>query len=181
MNYKEIIPLSALLTLSMLNGKVDPLSAQNARISASASFINAGTTTITTNTAGSNITTTGVDGAGNPFTTNTSIGPITTTTVSNGVITTVSVESSLPRGLFYAGPVVALPAYTTTAAGDMVVGSLELGSGGVTPVIPSASFTNAAASILLQAASGNPSSLTPSQLEAAAALIKAGAGISGLE
>lgn len=177
--YKSFLTLIFIVVLNCNNERI---LAQTARISASASFVNGGTTTITVNTPGSNTTTTGLDASGNPFTTNASIGPITTTSTVTGVITTVSAEATLPAGFYYAGSVVVLPQYgTLTPSTDRVVESLSLSGGTITPVGPANSFTQAAASILLQSASGLPASLTPSQLDAAAALIKAGAGINGLE
>lgn len=177
--------LLTLISVIVLSCNAQSASAQTARISGSATFINGVTTTITVNTAGSNTTTTGVDAAGNPFTTNASIGPITTTSTASGVITTVSAESSLPTGFFYEGTVVALPAFgffNQATSTDRVVQSLSLGAGAVRAVGAANSFTQAAADVLNKAAAGNFALLnTPNAVDAAAALIKAGAGVTGLE
>lgn len=153
----------------------ESLSAQTARISASAIFTNGETKTFTTqNTVQQNF-----DAAGNVISQTITPTSVLTSSVS-GPITTVSAESSLPTGFFYssATPVVVTPQYTTFNGND-VIESLSLGAGAVTPVGTTASFTQAAARILLDAASGNATTLA--NIDAAAALIKAGAGINGLE
>ncbi|MEI6332562.1 MAG: hypothetical protein WCP16_25250 [Pseudanabaena sp. ELA645] len=182
--------LLTLISIIVLSCNAQSASAQSARISGSAVFINGLTTTITVNTPGSNTTTSGIDASNNPFTTNTSIAPITTTNTTSGAITTVSAESSLPSGFYYASTtalgapafVIVKPSYTTITTGVIGVDSLSIGAGAITPVGAANSFTQAAADVLLKAAAGNTTLLTTANaVDAAAAFIKAGAGVAGLE
>ena len=139
-----------------------------ASISGSAMFMNAGTT-ITTNT----ITTTGQ--GPNATTTNT-----TTTNATTGVITTVSAESVLPRGLFFSGNLLVTPAFSTFN-GAGVVSSLSIGTGGspsIQTVAENASFNRAAAQTLVNAAAGG---ITNPNLELIIGIIQAGAGVNGLD
>ncbi|MBD2177691.1 hypothetical protein H6F42_12275 [Pseudanabaena sp. FACHB-1998] len=168
--------LLTLISVIVLSCNVESISAQTARISASAVFANGETKTFAT----FNTVTNNFDTAGNLISNTITPTSVLTSSVS-GPITTISAESSLPSGFYYSGTTVVLPTYTTLTSGEKVLESLSLGGGAITAAGPANSFTQAAASILLQAASGNPSALTSRQLEAAAALIKAGAGINGLE
>jgi hypothetical protein len=182
--------LLTLISIIVLSCNAQSASAQ-ARISASATFINGTSTTITGGSTTTTDSTTGIITTVVPSTAQT----LTTT----GAITTVSAESSLPTGFYYASTtttlsggttttspayVIVVPQYNTlTSSGTpTVVESLSLGAGPITPVGTGASFTQAAAQILLTVADGtSPLLTTAGGIDAAAALIKAGAGVAGLE
>lgn len=107
-------------------------------------------------------------------------GVLTQSTVTNGIISTVSAQVVLPAGLYFeatvGSPVVIVPAYTTFN-GSNVVSTLSIGATGSVQISPNAStFTTAAAQILINAANGNVQNI-----DAAAAIVRAGAGINGLD
>lgn len=140
-----------------------------ASISSSAMFMNAGTTTTINNIVTD---------------TNTGVTINLSQTITNtGVITTVSAESVLPSGLFYDGIAVVTPTYqarTDLGPGVInVVSSLSIGStGGVQAVAPNVSFNRAAAQTLRDAAANN---IMDPNLELIIGIIRAGAGINGLD
>ena len=160
---KAILALSICLISSNL---MSDKAYSQASISSSAMFMNAGTTT-TTNNIVTNITT-GV-------TTN-----LSQTIANTGVITTVSAESVLPSGLFFSGNLLVTPAYSTFN-GASVVSSLSIGTTGspsIQTVPENASFNRAAAQTLTNAAAG---SITNPNLELIIGIIRAGAGVNGLD
>jgi hypothetical protein len=105
-------------------------------------------------------------------------GVLTDRTITNGVITTVSGETVLPSGYFFSGPVTVKPDYSTISNGTIaVVGSLSIdATAAVTD--STTSFSRAAAEILTKAAF-SPDSIT--DLESVVSIIKAGAGVNGLD
>lgn len=118
------------------------------------------------------------------------INPTITTTIQNGVTQTitsggytssVSGESVLPPGLFYGGPLVVTPTFSSAGGASLgsVVSSLSISPGVIGVVPANSTFTSAAAQILLSGAAG--SSAIVSNVETISALIKAGAGINGLD
>lgn len=139
-----------------------------ASISSSAMFMNSGSTTtqnIIVTDANTNITTN------------------TTTTVANtGVITTVSAESILPKGLFFDGNLIVTPTYTTRpdlGTDVSVVSSLSIGtSAGIKNLDENVSFSRAAAQTLIDAAAG---AIANPNLELIIGIIRAGAGVNGLD
>ncbi len=147
--------LSLALTISLDANRAD---AQVARISGSATFVNAGSVTVDTATG--------------------------ITTTRTGGISTVSAESVLPTGLFYNGNVAVNPAFSTVSDGlttSVIVNSLSVGAPGgvssVSSVTANSTFTSAAAKILIDAAAATASP----NIDAIAAIIKAGAGVNGLD
>lgn len=136
-----------------------------ASISSSAMYKNSDITTTTNNI---------VTNAGAGTTTDTS-----TTTTTTGVITTVSAESVLPKGLFFDGNLLVTPAYTLIGGDVRVVSSLSLGTaGGIKKVDADVSFNRASAETLIDAAAGN---ITNPNLELIIGIIRAGAGVNGLD
>ena len=134
-----------------------------ASISSSAMYKNSDITTTTNNI---------VTNAGTITDTST----IVTTT---GVITTVSAESVLPKGLFFDGNLLVTPAYTLIGGDVRVVSSLSLGTaGGIKKVDADVSFNRASAETLIDAAAGN---ITNPNLELIIGIIRAGAGVNGLD
>jgi hypothetical protein len=121
------------------------------------------------------------------------INPTITTTIQNGVIQTitsggytssVSGESVLPSGLFYGGPLVVTPIFSSAGGASLgsVVSSLSINPGTVGVVPANSTFNRAAAQILTNsAAAGAASGRIEQNIESISALIKAGAGINGLD
>jgi hypothetical protein len=110
------------------------------------------------------------------------VNPTITVTVTNGVTqsitqggftTSVAAETVLPVGLFYGGPLVVTPTFA-----NQVVSSLSINPGIIAVVPESATFNRSVAQILVNVAASN----SPVQnLDAISAIIKAGAGINGLD
>jgi hypothetical protein len=101
-------------------------------------------------------------------------------TITNGIITSVSGETVLPSGYFFNSPVVVTPTFGTisTSSGTVpVVNSLTIAA---TPAVTASnsSFSRAAAEILTNAAS-TPSSV--GDIDQVTAIIRAGAGVNGLD
>ncbi|AFY72954.1 hypothetical protein Syn7502_00822 [Synechococcus sp. PCC 7502] len=116
------------------------------------------------------------------------INPTITTTITNGVIQTISSggytssvsgETVLPQGYFFSGSVTVSPTYGTTAGVGNVVQTLTINPGTLTVVSPNSTFNRAAAETLLNAANGSAS--IKNNIDSVAAVIKAGAGINGLD
>ncbi|NJK33947.1 MAG: hypothetical protein HC919_02810 [Oscillatoriales cyanobacterium SM2_2_1] len=106
-------------------------------------------------------------------------GNLTSRTVTNGVVTSVSGETNLPNGLFFGGNVNVTPVYGTISGGTTPVVSGLVINPGVVGVIPeNATFSRAAAQILINSAA-DPA--VRADLEEIAALIRTGAGVNGLD
>ena len=141
-----------------------------ASISSSAMFMNGGTSS-TINNITNNITVAG----------NTSI-DLSITTTTTGVITTISAESILPNGLFFDGNLVVSPTFVPRpdlGAGVSVVSALSIGTlAGIKPLAENVSFNRAASQTLINAANG---AIANPNLELIIGIIRAGAGINGLD
>jgi hypothetical protein len=99
-------------------------------------------------------------------------------TTTNGIISSVSGEVVLPSGYFFNGPVIVTPTYSSLNATTSVVNSISIGAGSPTLVDKSASFSRAVAEILTNVAA-DPTTVT--DIEQVTAIIKAGAGVNGLD
>jgi hypothetical protein len=100
-------------------------------------------------------------------------------TITNGVITSVSGESNLPTGLFFQGNLNVTPIFGTAPDGTTpVVSGLVIDPGRVRAIPENATFSRAAAQILINAAA-DPAARP--DLEELAALLRAGAGVDGLD
>ena len=142
-----------------------------ASISSSAMFMNGGTT-ITVNDINTTINIAGTT------TLNRSI-----TTTTTGVITTISAESILPNGLFFDGNLVVSPTFVPRpdlGAGVSVVSALSIGTtAGIKPLAENVSFNRAASQTLINAAAAG--AIANPNLELIIGIIRAGAGINGLD
>jgi len=163
MKRKVILALSICLISSNLTANK---AYSQATISGAAMYMNGGTTTTNNN-----------------IVTDTNAGTTTNlsqTIATTGVITTVSAESVVPSGLFFSGNLVVAPTYGTFNGSD-VVSSLSIGATGtpsIQTVPENASFNRAAAQTLTNAAAGG---IIDPNLELIIGIIRAGAGINGLD
>ncbi len=96
-----------------------------------------------------------------------------TTTEVGGFTSSVAGESVLPTGMFYGGPVVVTPTYANSLVSTLSV------AGGTIGVVPAnTTFNRATAEILTNAATGN---ISLENIELVSTIIRAGAGINGLD
>jgi hypothetical protein len=115
----------------------------------------------------------------NPSITTTVNGGTTTILSNGGYTSTVSGETVLPQGYFFNGSVTVTPDYTNVANLGFAVTSLTINPGTPSVVAQSSTFNRAAAQILIDAAAG--SNTINTNIESVTAIIKAGAGINGLD
>ena len=109
----------------------------------------------------------------NPTITVTVTNGVTQTITQGGFTTSVSAETVLPTGLYYGGTLVVTPTFT-----NQLVSSLSINPGAIEIVAESATFNRSVAQILVNVAASN----VPMQnLDAVSAIIKAGAGVNGLD
>lgn len=171
--FKELSKLSPIvgLSLAVISSVPNQSQAQTASISASATYSNPSITTTTITAPGSTF----INGVnGDRLVTN----DTTQTVATIGAVTSVAVESVLPKGLFINTPVLVSPAYGTVAPGINGVTSLSLGGGAIGVVPENATFNRAAAQTLINAVAGTPAN---PNLELIIGIIRAGAGINGLD
>ncbi len=146
--------LSGVFSLSMCI--LPPADAQNATASSVATFTSSSVTLET------------FDAAGN----------LQTRSITSGATSSIAAEMSLPQGMYFAGSATSTPTYGTLANGTTVLTSLSMNPGIPTVVPVNASFNRTAAQILQDAAT-NPNSRT--DIEELVSLIRAGAGVNGLD
>ncbi len=109
-----------------------------------------------------------------------STGGVLTRTITNGVITSVSGETVLPSGYFFSSAVIVTPTYSNLTSGASTVSVVNSLSIAATPAVTAnnSSFSRAAAEIVTNAAI-NPG--TAINLDNVTAIIRAGAGVNGLD
>lgn len=92
-----------------------------------------------------------------------------------GFTSSVSAEAVLPNGLFFGGPVVVTPSYSPAN----LVNSLSVSGGSIGVVPENSTFNRAAAQILINGAAGSSNIIN--NIEPISAIIRAGAGVGGLD
>ncbi len=109
-------------------------------------------------------------------------GNLTSSVIVNGATSSVSGEVVLPQGYFFNGIATITPSYTGVMIGGNnvgVVSALEIDPGTTRVVAANSSFNRAAAQVLINSSTGNTSINT--NIDSVTAIIKAGAGVNGLD
>jgi len=115
----------------------------------------------------------------NTFGTN---GNLTSSVIVNGATSSVSGEVVLPQGYFFNGIATITPSYTDMIIGGNnvgVVSALAINPGTTRVVAPNSSFNRATAQVLINSSTGNTS--INNNIDSVTAIIKAGAGVNGLD